>query len=121
VRFLVDECLGVRLADWLRDQGHEVLSIARSFASADDSDIVRKAFEENWIVVTKDKDFGEIVFRQRKPHRGIVLLRLEDERLPVKIEVLRRLLERHAGQLTDTFVVASETNVRIGRSHRGET
>jgi predicted nuclease of predicted toxin-antitoxin system len=45
----------------------------------DDDSIIEKANRENYILVTHDKDFGELVFRERKPHKG-VLLRLEDER-----------------------------------------
>ena len=75
--------------------------------------IIHKAFAENLIVVTNDKDFGEKVFRERWPHHGVVLLRLEDERAPQKVEVLKRLLERYADRLPDQFVVVTETTVRF--------
>jgi predicted nuclease of predicted toxin-antitoxin system len=74
----------------------------------DDSDIVRKAFDENWILITNDKDFGEQVYRERKPHHGIVLLRLEDERAKSKIELLKRLLNSHVDRLPEQFVVVTE-------------
>jgi len=62
----------------------------------DDDDIIQKTFSENWILLTNDKDFGDKIFRDKKPHRGAVLLRLDDERAVVKIEVLGRLLENYA-------------------------
>ena len=46
----------------------------------DDDTIIQKALEENWILLTNDKDFGEKVFRDSRLHRGVILLRLEDER-----------------------------------------
>lgn len=52
----------------------------------DDDDIIEKAFQENWILVTNDKGFGEKIYRDRLPHRGVVLMRLDDERPANKIE-----------------------------------
>ncbi len=79
----------------------------------EDVDIIRKAFAENWIVVTNDKGFGEKVYRERHPHKGVVLLRLDDERASNKIEMVRRLLEGYAGRLADQFVTVTETQVRF--------
>ena len=115
MRFIVDECTGPAVARWLRQQQHEVFSVYEDARGMDDDDIVHKAYAENWIVVTNDKDFGEKVFRERWPHRGIVLLRLEDERAPKKIEALKRLFERYADQLAGQFVVVTETTVRFAR------
>ena len=112
MRFLVDECTGPKVADWLRANGHEVFSVYQQARGMEDNDIIQKAFEENWILITNDKDFGEKAYREKRPHRGLVLLRLRDERASNKIDVLRRLLETHANRLTDSFVVVSETQVR---------
>jgi len=81
-----------------------------------DNDIVRKAFTENWILITNDKDFGEKVYRERRPHKGVVLLRLEDERAANKINIIRQLLENYGNQLFDHFVVVTETRVRFSRA-----
>jgi predicted nuclease of predicted toxin-antitoxin system len=90
MRFLVDESTGPAVAAWLRQQGHEVFSVCAEARGMDDDDIIHKAFTENWIPITNDKDFGEKVYREQRPHKGIVLLRLEDERAVVKIETLKR-------------------------------
>ncbi|MCC6499736.1 MAG: DUF5615 family PIN-like protein [Anaerolineales bacterium] len=116
MRFLVDESTGPRVAEWLSGQGHEVYSVYESARGLDDDAIVQKAFSENWILITNDKDFGEKVYREHKPHHGIVLLRLDDERAQVKIEVLKRLLTNYADRLAEQFVVATEKNVRFARS-----
>ena len=81
----------------------------------DDDEIVQKAFAENRILVTNDKDFGEQVYRGQQPHKGVVLLRLDDERAAGKIEVMRRLLENYADWLAGRFVVVTETRVRFAR------
>ncbi len=71
------------------------------------------------ILITNDKDFGEMVFRERRPHKGIILLRLEDERISNKIAVLGRLFEQHADELGGNFVVVTETTVRITSMQSG--
>jgi len=81
----------------------------------DDSEIVKIAFDDNRILITNDKDFGEQVYRERKPHHGIILLRLDDERAKSKIEVLKRLLHSHADRLPDHFVVVTEQSVRFAK------
>jgi predicted nuclease of predicted toxin-antitoxin system len=64
-------------------------------------------------LVTIDKDFGEMVFRERRKHHGVIFLRLDDERAANKIEVLRKLLENYSERLSEMFVVATETSVRF--------
>ena len=64
-------------------------------------------------MITCDKDFGDMVFRERKPHSGVILLRLEDERVGNKMAALNRLLEHYADRLANNFVVATEVGVRI--------
>ena len=115
MRFLVDESTGPAVARWLGSLGHEVFSVYNEARGIEDEDVIRKAFAEGWILITNDKDFGEKVYREQFPHRGIVLLRLEDERVICKIDILRRLLERYAEQLADHFVVVTERQVRIRR------
>jgi len=81
----------------------------------DDDDIILKALEENWILITNDKDFGEKVYRDGRLHRGIILLRLEDERSQSKIQVLSRLLKIYPDRLSNTFVVVTEKPCRFFR------
>jgi predicted nuclease of predicted toxin-antitoxin system len=116
VRFLVDECTGPAVAEWLREQKHQVFSVYDEARGMDDDVIVQKAFAENWILITDDKDVGEKVYRERRPHHGVILLRLEDERAVVKIETLKRLLQSYADRLFDQFIVVTETRVRFARS-----
>ena len=115
MRFLVDECTGPATARWLREQKHQVFSVYEEARGMDDDAIIQKAFDENWILITNDKDFGEKVYRERRPHRGVVFLRLEDERGAKKIDTIRRLLEGYADRLADRFVVVTETQVRFAQ------
>ncbi|AGP38429.1 DUF5615 family PIN-like protein [Sorangium cellulosum] len=115
MRFLVDECTGPRVASWLRDQQHDVFSVYEGARGLDDASVLAMAVRENRILITNDTDFGERVFRSRQPHRGVVLLRLADERSASKIAALQRLLAQHAPELAGAFVVVGEASIRIVR------
>jgi predicted nuclease of predicted toxin-antitoxin system len=115
MRFLVDENAGPSVAGWLRRQGHEVFSVYEAARGVDDEQILQKAFVEHWIIITSDKDFGEKIYREQWPHRGVVLLRLDDERVANKTAVIQRLLENYSDRLADTFVVVTESRVRFAR------
>ncbi|MFO1420936.1 MAG: DUF5615 family PIN-like protein [Candidatus Competibacteraceae bacterium] len=115
MRFLVDENAGPSVAGWLRHQGHEVFSVYEAARGVDDEQILQKAFVEHWIIITSDKDFGEKIYREQWPHRGVVLLRLDDERVANKTAVIQRLLKNYSDRLADTFVVVTESRVRFAR------
>ena len=118
MRFLVDECTGPAVAKWLRSLHHDVFSVYDEVRGLDDDSIIEKANRENYVLVTNDKDFGELVFRKRKPHKGVVLLRLEDERSENKIAVLHRVLESYSDKLSDNFIIVTEKTVRIVEESR---
>lgn len=113
MRFLVDEDAGPAVAKWLRERGHEVFSVYEEQRGAEDEALITKANEEAWILLTSDKDFREMVFRERRPHKGVVLFRLQDERAANRVEVLRRLLDSYSDRLPGGFVVVTETRVRF--------
>ena len=116
MRFLVDECTGPSVARWLDAQQHDVFSVYAEARGMDDDEVIQRAVEDDRIIVTNDKDFGEKIYQDQKQHKGVVLLRLEDERFAVKIAVLGQLLENYADQLENQFIVASEKSVRIARA-----
>ena len=115
MKFLVDEFTGPSVAAWLRDHGYEVFSVYEDARGVEDEIILQKAFDENWVLITNDKDFGDKVFRNGRLHKGVILLRLEDERSTSKIKVLSQLLEKYIDRLPNAFVVVTEKQVRFAR------
>ena len=113
MRFLIDECTGPAVAKWLKKEGHEVFSVYEEARGLGDDEIVRQAFAENRILITNDKDFGEKIFRDNPPHKGIILLRLNDERKANKITVIQQMLESYSKELGNNFIVVTENRVRI--------
>lgn len=117
----MDECTGPAVALWLRDErGYEVFSVYHEARGVADEYVIAKASKENWVLVTNDKDFGEKVFKERHPHRGVVFLRVEDERPANQIEVLHQLLDNHGDRLVDNFVVVTEEQVRFSSAPSGQ-
>lgn len=113
MRFLVDECSGPKVAEWLRNKGHDVISIFDDFKGLSDEDVLTKAVATKSILVTNDKDFGEMIFRERREHRGVIFLRLSDERSKRKVEVLLHLLDNYLDRLENQFVTVTESKVRF--------
>ena len=113
MRFLVDECTGSSVVACLRSAGHDAVAAVDTMPEADDQDILDYALAERRIVVTNDKDFGEMVFRSGGLHRGVVLLRLRDERAENKVRVMETVLAKVGERLLDHFVVATEAGIRV--------
>src|ERR1041384_4156787 len=109
MRFLVDECTGPAVVEWLRGEGHNVFSVFAEAQGSMDEDVLSRARAENRILITNDKDFGEMIFRERREHNGVIFLRLSDERSANKIRVLQHLLENYSAKLSDQFVTVTET------------
>lgn len=111
--FIVDESSGTAVVAYLRSVGHNVLAVAETMPQANDSDILVRAASEGRILVTNDKDFGDLVFRSGQAHQGVVLLRLHDESPATRVRVVKSLLQQHAHRLAGHFTVATEAGVRI--------
>ena len=113
MRFLVDENVGPSVALWLAAMGHNVVSVYLEARGLSDDQIIQESYEGQRVLITCDKDFGDLVFRERRSHGGVVLLRLEDERPSAIVPVLGRLLDRYADRLGGRFVVVTEGHVRF--------
>lgn len=113
MRFIVDESTGAAVVEKLRNLGHDVVAVAEEMPQANDSDILKRAANEGRVVLTNDKDFGDLAFRSGQVHQGIVLFRLRDETAAHRVFMLQLLLERHSNHLENHFVVVTENGIRI--------
>jgi predicted nuclease of predicted toxin-antitoxin system len=113
VRFLLDEGLPLRLGAYLSSQGHDVSSIGSDHPYAlSDRAILAIGWEERRIILTNDKDFGDLIFHERLPHAGVILFRLGYEPLDGRVARLERVLTDYAAQL-DCFIVVTAQAVRV--------
>lgn len=113
MKFLLDENVDFPVAIFLRSLNFNVKTISETQPSVEDKDVLTLANEENRILITNDKDFGYLVFKEKLPHKGIILLRLEDESSQTKISHLKRLLTTYKNKLENNFIVVTKTKVRI--------
>jgi predicted nuclease of predicted toxin-antitoxin system len=113
MRFLVDESTGSGVDRYLREQGHDAVSVADIMPQADDIEILRYAYAEDRLVVTNDKDFGDLIFRSQEPHHGVILLRLQDESGKNRVSVITKVVMQYESYLPGRFTVATEKNIRF--------
>ncbi|MEW6751712.1 MAG: DUF5615 family PIN-like protein [Candidatus Latescibacterota bacterium] len=97
------------MAEWLRQQGHDVRAARDLGPDPGDEALLERAAAEGRVLVTMDKDFGQLVFADRAAHCG--LIRLPDLPVPQRIALVRTLLEEYAAHLEEGAVVT----VRGGR------
>jgi predicted nuclease of predicted toxin-antitoxin system len=112
---VADESVDRPFIDALRAAGHDVHAIVETNAGSADEDVLSVAYRENWLLITLDKDFGELVFRLRQKHAGILLLRFP----PIEHEPLCRILveclDNHEAQLVNAFCVLTPDTLRINK------
>ena len=113
LRLVVDESTGRAVAEFLRGSGCDVVDVSETMPEADDADILSFAVQEERVVVTNDKDFGELVFRSGRIHAGVFLFRLEDESAANRLRMAAITLNRYGRQLAGSFTVVTEKTIRI--------
>jgi predicted nuclease of predicted toxin-antitoxin system len=115
VKFLIDACVGRRLADWLRRSGHDVVESRERGRDPGDRELLGWAAAEDRILVTMDKDFGDFIFRESARHHG--LIRLPDVPAQRRILLMERLLMDHGRELSEQAIVTIRGGrIRISRS-----
>ncbi len=85
MRFLVDECTGPGVTGWLRSQGHETCSMFDESRGMEDDEVLQKAHDESWILITNDKDlvrrFIESVARTEASFSCVLKMNVRPTRL----------------------------------------
>lgn len=76
MNFVADESVDRQIVERLREDGHSVIYVAEMDPGIPDEDVIRLANQQSTILITADKDFGELVFRQALATHGVVLIRL---------------------------------------------
>jgi predicted nuclease of predicted toxin-antitoxin system len=114
MKFLLDQSSDARLVHYLKGLGHDATRIGADHPPGlTDRQVLLLAQTEGRILITDDRDFGELVFRLRQPHTGIIFLRLGDfTDFATKIERIAHILTHYPDQL-DRFLVVTRTSVRV--------
>ncbi len=112
MKFLLDVPVGREIAEWLLEQGHDVSEVRLIDPTLGDLAILRLARAQNRIVITTDKDFGELAVRQGEAHCGIV--RLPDVRMSERKAMLSTLISHYREALEKGAIITlTGTRIRI--------
>jgi predicted nuclease of predicted toxin-antitoxin system len=115
MNLIADESVHRAIIDHLRAEGHTVRAIAETNQGAADADVLTISINEQVLLLTQDKDFGEMVVRHGMNHCGIVLIRLAGISVPDRARQVSELLRDHSTELSGAFTVISPGGVRTRR------
>jgi len=113
MNILCDEGVDSQIVEQLRQEGHDVLYVAEMEPSISDDAVLRRANEHNALLVTEDKDFGDLVYRQGLIHLGVVLVRLHGLMSATKARIVSATFAQHETEMPHSFTVISPGIVRI--------
>ena len=113
IKLLMDVGVGKKVDLWLLNHGYNVKRARDINPRMPDHEILRMAVTEGRMVVTMDKDFGDLVYNSGQPHAGVLLLRLEDANSDEKIKVVKAILEKYSERICNNFCVYKDGKLRI--------
>ena len=103
MRFIVDRCAGRRLAEWLANNGHDVLDSRTLGPDPGDMALLMLAESEDRILITLDKDFGELIYLRDIPHAGRI--RRPDVLVSQRIALVEQTIKQHSQALEERAII----------------
>ncbi|MEO5500171.1 MAG: DUF5615 family PIN-like protein [Ginsengibacter sp.] len=113
MNLLADEGVDKPIVNALRLAGFNVVYIMETNRGAEDSLILNLANDQKRVLLTQDKDFGELVFRLKQAHYGVVLIRLEGYLSTLKAEITVNVILKYKNELISAFTVIQPNAIRI--------
>jgi predicted nuclease of predicted toxin-antitoxin system len=113
MNLLADEGVDKQIVERLRQDGHDVLYVAEMEPSIPDDIVLQRANEHEALLVTQDKDYGELVYRRGLVHLGVILIRLAGLSAQTKAGIVSNVFAERSSEMPDAFSVISPGMVRI--------
>lgn len=113
LKIIMDVGVGGLCDEWLSQQGYDVLAVRNINPQLGDDEILEIAIKDERLVVTMEKDFGELVYRHKIAHAGVLQLRLDDATGLEKVQVLAQIFSEHGDELFGSFSVYKNGRLRI--------
>jgi predicted nuclease of predicted toxin-antitoxin system len=111
LKFIVDESTGIMVSKLLKQMGLDSVSVIDCMKGAEDEDVMKKAIEEDRVIITNDKDFGRLVRYYKPP--GVILLRLRDESVENKFRVVSFVIASYEEAILGNVLIVSERKIRV--------
>jgi len=115
MNIVADEGVDHSIVIGLRKHGHHVWYIAEMETGITDNAVLDFANSHQALLLTEDKDFGELVYREQRVSHGVVLIRLSGLSSTIKSEITVAAVSRHAHELMHAFSVVTPSAIRIRR------
>jgi predicted nuclease of predicted toxin-antitoxin system len=115
MKLVADESIDFGIIKLLRENKIEVLSIAHVNKGISDIEVLNIANENKCLLITEDKDFGELTHRLKLKHYGILLIRLSNLKRSERLILASEMIQKHYKDLQNNFAVLTSTNFRIKR------
>ena len=113
MKFIADANVETVIVQWLRSIGHDVVWAVELSHSFTDSEILNLANQEKRILLTYDRDFGDLVFRRRLATEGVILLRMQSPLQTERFSTLKNYWDTLERCLGGHFIVVSDHKIRI--------
>lgn len=115
MKILADENVSLVIVERLRKEGHHVQYIFESARGSIDIDILDRANQQGELLLTNDKDFGDLIFHQQRQSSGVILMRLEEMPFVERAEIVVDLIKEYQEELLHSFTVIAENKKRVLR------
>ena len=115
MRFLADESCDFAVVRSLKDAGHDVVAVAEMLRGATDEAVVDLAASERRILITEDKDFGQLVFAAARANSGVLFVRFPVAARGSLSATVLELVSSRADSLYGCFVVVEPGRIRVTR------
>jgi len=113
LKLVADESVDRQIVDRLRQDGHAVWYVAEMATGIGDQAVLGMANREEAVLLTADKDFGELVYRQRLVNPGVILVRLSGVPPEAKAETVAKAINLHSAEFAHGFAVISPAAIRV--------
>ncbi len=113
MKFLVDVGVGKSVENFLHEKRYDTKAVRDIDPAIPDEKIIQIAASEKRMVVTMDKDFGELVYHSLMDHCGVLLLRLDDAIGAEKRKVMEFIIDNYSSQIQNCFCVFQNDKFRI--------
>ncbi len=113
MKFVADESCAAPVIRALRQAGHDVVAIAEVARGATDNQVLDRAFTENRILITEDRDFGEMVFGRGRSSAGVILVRFPTQARCAQPATVVSAVTKLGSKLKGVFAVVQPGRVRI--------
>ena len=113
MNFFADENVARAIVAWLRGKGHDVLFASEAKPGTPDVEWLREAQDSARLIVTSDKDFGELIFRDHLNSHGVILMRMEELTIKERLTRLQAVWAVIEANPSGKFIVITEKKIRV--------